>query len=634
MHGFINIYSLAQSFPHYPTIMSSSEASTAARKAVASFPDSDIEIALEFCQQLIPEFVGASNDRLVKVGRSLKSLIALADHYTDQGALDAAGRTFDLDASLEQVLTECRLIVSGKVKVPKVRFGKTELQMPVVTLGCMRFQQEWGPRITNMNMVKSNVQDNLVDILKTAIVDYGINHIETARGYGSSELQLGVALKQLMMQGLVKREDLIIQTKINPTATAAEYRAIIETSMKNLQIDYIDLFSIHGLNTAKLYDWVFEGDENCLSVVKEYQKAGKIKHIGFSTHGPTELILKAIETDEFDYVNIHYQYFGSYTASGGGVDGKGNLNCAKLCQKKDMGIFIISPFDKGGALYLPSRKLRSLTLPEMEPMAFESLWVFNHHQFPDPDNNDIMLPQLHTFTVGAGRASDLDQPAVAAYLHATEPEKMLEKLKIVHKRLEDVQIKELGEDWVNNWWKGLPKAYQCKTCVEHNQLVWIYNSIKAFGMFEFGKMRYGAFEGNGKKWDDHLSNEENIAKLGYGWGYVPGLPLKPNKDYEDDLVDVPSANFARVKEAEKFVYKWCRNRELDSQNQSGIHLFGRTFNPLAEAQKQAHILSNLASNFLGEELDEHANDDTIEPVPWEWESAYDMRPWPEIPSSS
>ena len=40
----------------------------------------------------------------------------------------------------------------------------------------------------------------------------------------------------------------------------------------------------------------------CLEVVREYQRAGKIRHIGFSTHGMTPLIVKAIETDVFDYV--------------------------------------------------------------------------------------------------------------------------------------------------------------------------------------------------------------------------------------------------------------------------------------------------------------------------------------------
>jgi predicted aldo/keto reductase-like oxidoreductase len=46
----------------------------------------------------------------------------------------------------------------------------------------------------------------------------------------------------------------------------------------------------------------------CLEVIREYQAAGRIKFIGFSTHGMTPLIVKAIETGIFDYVNLHHHF--------------------------------------------------------------------------------------------------------------------------------------------------------------------------------------------------------------------------------------------------------------------------------------------------------------------------------------
>jgi predicted aldo/keto reductase-like oxidoreductase len=251
-----------------------------------------------------------------------------------------------------------------------------------------------------MNQVGSDCQDNLVEILKTAI-RYGIYHIETARGYGSSELQLGVALKQLFQTGFVKRQDLIIQTKISANDDPVTFRENIELSLKNLQLDYIDLFAFHGLNYEEQMDWIFgKNGNNCLSVIQEYMVAGTVRHLGFSTHAPTELVIQCIQKDVFDYVNLHYHYFGSYTASGGGRDGNGNLECIRLLQEKRMGIFIISPFDKGGRLYAPSKKLVSLTLPEMDPMRFQSYWLWNHHLIYNES-----LPQIHTFTVGCGRPS-------------------------------------------------------------------------------------------------------------------------------------------------------------------------------------------------------------------------------------
>lgn len=599
-----------------------------ARRAVAKHPNSAIEVAMDFfVGSNLHDFIGTSNDRLVKAGRSVVSMVNLADNPSES----TEGSSFPLEDSLQLLVEECRLLLSSEVKVPTVRFGKTELQMPVVTLGCMRFQQAWGPQITKMDQVGSDCQDNLVAILKQAI-QYGITHIETARGYGCSELQLGTALKQLFQTGFCKREDLIVQTKIPPNEKVADFRNAVETSLRCLQMDYVDLFAFHGMNFEDQWDWVFgksdSDQESCMSVIREYQKAGKIRHIGFSTHGSTDLILRLIATDAFKYVNLHYHYFGSYTASGGGQDGSGNLESVKLLQQKDMGVFIISPFDKGGRLYAPSKRLRRLTLPDAEPMTFMGFWVWNHHLLQQDDVDTPCLPHLHTFTVGAGRPSDLDQPAVAAYLHASKPNQTLARVRTIVERLDDKKDEVLGKDWVKSWWKGLPKATHSKTFVEHNQIVWIYNNILAFGMYEFGKARYNSFEKNGEKWDWNLPAEKNIENIGRnGWGFVPGLPLDPEADYSDDLKNVPPENLERVTEALAFVYKWC-HEDMKSREQEDV---------------KNQILSKIRRNFSVSSQMLRVGDSTIEeekgiaapaaeePTPSDWETAYDMRPWRDFP---
>lgn len=210
--------------------------------------------------------------------------------------------------------------------------------MPIMTLGCMRFQRAWGDKVKHLNMAGSDCQDNLVAILKRAIVDFGINHIETARGYGCSELQLGCALKQLFRTGVCKREDLIIQTKVPAFKHAKDFKATLDKSMSLLGLDYVDLFAFHGMNMPHQLEWVFSNGENGnnMDVVKEYVAQGKIRHVGFSTHGPEDLIRQCIETDAFEYVNLHYQYFGSYTTTGVG-EYKGNLGNLRLLNEKDMG---------------------------------------------------------------------------------------------------------------------------------------------------------------------------------------------------------------------------------------------------------------------------------------------------------
>ena len=63
--------------------------------------------------------------------------------------------------------------------------------------------------------VDEECQRNCVAIIKRSM-ELGINHFETARGYGCSELQYGIALKKCMDEGLFKREDFVLQTKVSP----------------------------------------------------------------------------------------------------------------------------------------------------------------------------------------------------------------------------------------------------------------------------------------------------------------------------------------------------------------------------------------------------------------------------------
>ena len=159
---------------------------------------------------------------------------------------------------------------------------------------------------------------------------------------------------------------------------------MIRRTLSQGEGDYVDLLSVHGLNKPEQLDWVTRPG-GCMEVLKEYQRKGKIRFIGFSSHGMTPLIVQAIETGLFDYVNLHYQvriinsprnmimiiiitfinpisqFIGSYTASGSGPKG-GNIAAIEAAQKQDMGVFIISPTDKGGALYEPPKTFHKVTI--------------------------------------------------------------------------------------------------------------------------------------------------------------------------------------------------------------------------------------------------------------------------------
>ena len=108
------------------------------------------------------------------------------------------------------------------------RFGKTNLKLSVFSLGTMRYLIS---------------EKNAIQIIEKA-VDMGINHIETAKGYGKSEKYLGTAL----VSGL-QRAQFYITTKITPTKDVSLIESSIDESLKNLNIDYLDFLAIHGINT-------------------------------------------------------------------------------------------------------------------------------------------------------------------------------------------------------------------------------------------------------------------------------------------------------------------------------------------------------------------------------------------------
>jgi predicted aldo/keto reductase-like oxidoreductase len=131
--------------------------------------------------------------------------------------------------------------------IPSRRFGRTELAMPVLSLGGMRFQQSW--KDLEPGAIENSSQANLRSLLEKAI-GAGLHHIETARHYGSSERQLAPLLRE--------RPDphRILQSKVPPQADPAAFEAELTTSFSRLGLDpgrdRLDLLAIHGVNTAEL----------------------------------------------------------------------------------------------------------------------------------------------------------------------------------------------------------------------------------------------------------------------------------------------------------------------------------------------------------------------------------------------
>ncbi|MBD2777628.1 aldo/keto reductase [Iningainema tapete] len=340
------------------------------------------------------------------------------------------------------------------------RFGRTELQMPVFSCGGMRYQYKW--QDVPQWLIPRKNQENLEATIRRA-VELGINHIETARGYGSSEMQLGQILPKF------NREKLIVQTKVSPKADAKEFQSNFEKSLKNLRLDYVDLLGLHGINNSEFLEHSIRSG-GCLDVAKKLQAQGKVKFIGFSTHGATDTIIQAINTNQFDYVNLHWYYINQF-----------NWAAIEAATHHDMGVFIISPSDKGGMLYKPPQKLVNLCAP-LSPMVFNDLFCLSHSQ-------------VHTLSLGAAKPQDFDEHLKTLDLLDNASEILLPILA----RLDQVAIATLGEDWVKTWHVNLPTFQQTPGFVNIPIILWLLNLALAYDLVEYAKMRYNLL-GNGSHW--------------------------------------------------------------------------------------------------------------------------------------
>ena len=191
-------------------------------------------------------------------------------------------------------------------------------------------------------------------ILMHKLVEYGINYIDTARGYSVSEQYLGEALEGI-------RDHFVLATK-SMARDKAGMAQDIDISLSNLRTNYIDLYQLHNPSLAQLDQVIAEG--GALEALMEAKAAGKIGHIGLTAHSK-EVFEKALELDWVETIMFPYNIVETH-----GED------LIRKCNEKNVGFIDMKPL-AGGAIEDATLAIRfvsanpnvSVTIPGMAELS-------------------------------------------------------------------------------------------------------------------------------------------------------------------------------------------------------------------------------------------------------------------------
>ena len=133
------------------------------------------------------------------------------------------------------------------------------------------------------------------------LLEYGVNHIDTASMYGDAEKRMGPWMEQY-------RERFFLATKTRNRGYQRAW-ADLQRSLERLRVDYVDLWQMHGLTNPAGWEKAM-GPGGALEAFIEAREMGLVRYLGVTGHGikAPGMHLCSLERFDFDTVLVPYNY--------------------------------------------------------------------------------------------------------------------------------------------------------------------------------------------------------------------------------------------------------------------------------------------------------------------------------------
>jgi len=214
----------------------------------------------------------------------------------------------------------------------KVRLGRTNLTVTKLGWGGIPIQRA-GER-------------EAVSVIR-AVVEMGVELLDTARGYTNSEHRIGLALQ--------KANKPVILSSKSPVRTEKIYNEVHE-SLRQLQVKKINIYHLHNVSTFEDYEKVI-GAGGANEGLKRARDGGLIDHIGLTSHN-LNVLQRALEDGHFDAIMACYSFLEPDAAK----------KIFPLAKAKDVGVLTMKPLS-GGVIEEAGPALRFvLSTPDIVPI--------------------------------------------------------------------------------------------------------------------------------------------------------------------------------------------------------------------------------------------------------------------------